>query len=125
MCLCRKLTAGNDRCVISSKHGGCVVVPRENGYTRYEFDSHPMSFDLQSCRIYTQLDISATGPISVSRQVADPSFAESGGQIDVHSITPGEVLEQANRIFAPYKLKFAAPLSWFAIWRSIRAEPVC
>ncbi|KUI53691.1 Phenol 2-monooxygenase [Cytospora mali] len=35
-------------------------------------------------------------------------------QVDVHSNTPDEVLEQANNIFAPYKLKFAAPLSWFA-----------
>jgi phenol 2-monooxygenase len=35
----------------------------------------------------------------------------------VHSITPDEVLAQANRIFAPYKLSFAAPLSWFAVWK--------
>ncbi|KAI1495528.1 FAD binding domain-containing protein [Biscogniauxia marginata] len=87
--------------VISSAHGGCVIIPREDGYIR----------------LYTQLDISATGPISVSRQAADPSFAESGGQVDVHSITPDEVLEQANRIFAPYKLRFAEPLSWFAVWK--------
>ena len=43
---------------------------------------------------------------------------QSGGQIHAHSITPEQVLEQANRIFSPYKLKFAAPLSWFAIWKS-------
>jgi phenol 2-monooxygenase len=36
----------------------------------------------------------------------------------VHTITPEEVLEQANKIFSPYKLKFAAPLSWFAVWKS-------
>lgn len=59
-----------------------------------------------------------TGPLAASRQQKDPSFAEAGGKIDVHSITPEEVLEQANRIFAPYTLKFGAPLSWFAIWKS-------
>jgi len=64
------------------------------------------------------LDVSQTGAISQSRQQADPAFAEAGGRVDVHSITPEEVLEQANRIFSPYKLKFAAPLSWFAIWKS-------
>lgn len=48
-------------------------------------------------------------------------FNEAGGKIDVHSITPEEVLEQANRIFSPYKLKFGAPLSWFAIWKSKNA----
>ena len=38
--------------------------------------------------------------------------------MDVNSITAEEVLEQANKIFAPYTLKFAAPLSWFAVWKS-------
>ncbi|KAI1486884.1 FAD binding domain-containing protein [Biscogniauxia mediterranea] len=93
--------AWNFGSVINSDHGGCVIIPREDGYIR----------------LYTMLDISATGPISMSRQAADPSFRESGGQVDVHSITPDEVLEQANRIFSPYKLKFAAPLSWFAVWK--------
>ncbi|KAF2129697.1 FAD binding domain-containing protein [Dothidotthia symphoricarpi CBS 119687] len=84
--------------VISSKHGGCVIIPREDG-------------------LYTQLDVSKTGPLASSRQAQDASFAESGGNVDVHSITPQEVLEQANKIFAPYTLKFAAPLSWFAVWK--------
>jgi hypothetical protein len=68
--------------------------------------------------LYTQLDISSTGPIAQSRLARDLNFQESGGRVDVHSITADEVLEQANRIFAPYKLKFAAPLSWFAVWKS-------
>ena len=73
-----------------------------------------------SLRLYTQLDVSSTGALSQSRQEADPSFKESGGRVDVHSITPEEVLAQANRIFAPYKLEFASPLSWFAVWKSKR-----
>jgi len=68
--------------------------------------------------LYTQLDVSQTGPIAASRQQKDPSFAEAGGRVEIESVTPEEVLEQANRIFSPYKLKFAAPLSWFAIWKS-------
>ncbi len=44
--------------VISSKHGGCIIIPREEGYIR----------------LYTQLDISATGPIAQSRQSKDQEF---------------------------------------------------
>ncbi|KAH7325588.1 FAD binding domain-containing protein [Stachybotrys elegans] len=84
-----------------SDHGCCCIIPREDGYIR----------------LYTQLDISKTGPISASRLSKDPTFAESGGNVDVHSITPDEVLEQANKIFAPYTLKFATTLSWFSIWK--------
>lgn len=44
--------------------------------------------------------------------------------MEIESITAEEVLEQANKIFAPYKLEFAAPLSWFAIWKSKKTETV-
>lgn len=87
--------------VISTEHGCCCIIPREDNYIR----------------LYTKLDVSHTGPISASRQAKDPTFAESGGNVDAHSITPDEVLEQANRIFAPYKLKFGSKLSWFSIWK--------
>ncbi|KFA80701.1 hypothetical protein S40288_01756 [Stachybotrys chartarum IBT 40288] len=87
--------------VMSSEHGACVVIPREDGYVR----------------IYTQLDISKTGPISASRFAKDPTFAESGGNVSIHSITPDEVLTQTNKIFAPYTVKFASALSWFSIWK--------
>ncbi|KAL8886460.1 MAG: hypothetical protein Q9205_007480 [Flavoplaca limonia] len=88
--------------VISSEHGGCVIIPREDGYIR----------------LYTQLDTSMTGTIAQSRQAKNSSeFQESGGHVDAHSVTADEVLQQANKIFAPYKLKFAAPLSWFTVWK--------
>lgn len=88
--------------VISSKHGGCVIIPREDGYIR----------------LYTQLDTSTTGTIAQSRQAKNSAeFQESGGHVDAHSVTANEVLEQANKIFDPYKLKFAAPLSWFTVWK--------
>jgi phenol 2-monooxygenase len=69
-------------------------------------------------RLYTQLDTSRSGSLAESRQAKDASSAEAGGRVDAHAITPEEVLEQANKIFAPYKLKFAAPLSWFAVRKS-------
>ena len=88
--------------VISSKHGGCVIIPREDGYIR----------------LYTQLDTSTTGHIAQSRQSKNSAeFQESGGHVDAHSVTAEEVLEQANKIFSPYTLKFAAPLSWFTVWK--------
>lgn len=88
--------------VISSEHGGCVIIPREDGYIR----------------LYTQLDTSTTGTIAQGRQAKNSAeFQESGGHVDAHSVTADEVLQQANKIFAPYKLKFAAPLSWFTVWR--------
>ena len=69
-------------------------------------------------RLYTQLDTSKTGDIAKSRQADSDSLKEWGGRVDFSSITAEEVLEQANKIFAPYTLKFAAPLSWFAVWKS-------
>ena len=88
--------------VISSEHGGCVIIPREDGYIR----------------LYTQLDTSTTGPIAQSRQAKNSAeFQESGGHVDAHTVTADEVLQQANKIFSPYKLKFAAPLSWFTVWK--------
>ena len=86
---------------LNSKHGACVVIPREDGYNR----------------LYVQIDLSNDGAVAESRQAKDPSFQEAGGELDVQSITPEEVLAQANRIFDPYKIDFDAPLSWFALWR--------
>lgn len=68
-------------------------------------------------RLYTQLDTTSTGEIAQARQASDDTFKESGGRVDTDSITADEVLAQANKIFAPYTLKFAAPLSWFAVWK--------
>lgn len=111
-----------NRMVMSSEHGCCAIIPREDGYIRYATTLHWLTrflvAETGTFRLYTQLDVSHTGPLSASRQARDPTFAESGGKVEIHSITPEEVLEQANKIFAPYSLKFASPLSWFAIWKS-------
>lgn len=108
--------------VISTEHGCCCIIPREDGYIRLVSCFDPWldkMFILTQYRLYTKLDVSHTGPISASRQARDPTFAESGGNVDAHTITPDEVLEQANRIFSPYKLKFGSTLSWFSIWKSM------
>ena len=70
-------------------------------------------------RLYTQLDISSKGPIAASR-LANKSkdFHEEGGHVESTSVTAEEVLEQANKIFAPYTLKFASTVSWFTVWKS-------
>lgn len=38
-------------------------------------------------------------------------------QVFDHGITPEEVLEQLNKIISPWKVEFASPMSWFAVWR--------
>lgn len=43
---------------------------------------------------------------------------ESGVKVDDHALTVEDVLDQTNKIFAPYKLSFTAPMSWFAVWKS-------
>ncbi|KAL1850581.1 hypothetical protein Plec18170_006866 [Paecilomyces lecythidis] len=88
-------------CVLSTEHGCCIIIPREDGHIR----------------LYTQLNKSLIDRVRRERQERDPSFKEAGGKVDVHSITPDEVLEQANRIFAPYTVRFASPLTWYAIWK--------
>lgn len=80
--------------VLNREHGGCIVIPREDGYTR----------------IYTRLDAERVKELAEDRR-------EAGGRVDVHSITPDELLEQTNKVFAPYTVRFAAPLAWFAIWK--------
>ncbi|MCJ1479557.1 hypothetical protein MMC13_008243 [Lambiella insularis] len=80
--------------IMSTEHGGCIVVPREDGYTR----------------LYTQLSAGRVQELAEEHR-------ESIGRVDAHSITAEEVLEQTNKIFAPYKMSFASPLSWFAVWK--------
>ncbi|OJJ99830.1 hypothetical protein ASPACDRAFT_60656 [Aspergillus aculeatus ATCC 16872] len=65
------------------------------------------------------LNLSLTERLTRGRQELDPSSKEAGGKVDANSITPQEVLEQANRIFTPYTVRFASPLTWLAIWKVI------
>ena len=66
--------------------------------------------DILGHRIYTRLSPERVKELAEDRR-------EAGGRVDVHSITPEELLEQTNKVFAPYTVRFAGPLSWFAIWK--------
>jgi phenol 2-monooxygenase len=88
-------------CYLSTEHGCCIVIPREDGHIR----------------LYTQLSRQLIERVQKEKHEKDPTFKEAGGRIDVHSITPDEVLEQANKIFSPFTVKFASPLTWYAIWK--------
>ena len=105
---------------MNSEHGGCIMVPREDGYTRYATclyftSSRSKSFD-DDDRIYTKLSAERVAELAKDHR-------ESGGRVDVHSITAEEVLEQTNKVFAPYKVRFASALAWFAVWKSKSSFP--
>ncbi|KAL9576491.1 MAG: hypothetical protein Q9212_007054 [Teloschistes hypoglaucus] len=86
--------------IVNSEHGGCIIVPREDGFTR----------------MYTQIGVERAKEIAKSHGHIDS--IKANGRINEHSLSAEEILEQTNRIFAPYTLKFASPISWFAVWRS-------
>ncbi|KAI9672616.1 MAG: hypothetical protein M1831_000051 [Alyxoria varia] len=79
---------------MNTEHGACIIVPREEGYTR----------------IYTKLSAERVKELAEDRR-------ESGGRVDAQSITPEEILEQTNKVMAPYYVRFAGPISWFAVWK--------
>ncbi|KAF2678716.1 hypothetical protein K458DRAFT_435570 [Lentithecium fluviatile CBS 122367] len=87
--------------VISEKHGGVIVIPREDGYTRF----------------YTQITGEKARQLSEKRNGRRNASAVGATRIDDHGITADEVLEQLNKIMAPWKVEFASAMSWFAVWR--------
>ncbi|MCJ1468242.1 hypothetical protein MMC07_006870 [Pseudocyphellaria aurata] len=91
--------------VMNSEHGGCIIVPREDGYTR-QVKYH---------------EVNAERAQTLTRKIhadpCSPTSGETGGRVDDHAMTVEEVLEQTNKIFAPWTVRFAAPLSWFAVWK--------
>ncbi|KAF2189389.1 FAD/NAD(P)-binding domain-containing protein [Zopfia rhizophila CBS 207.26] len=87
--------------VISEEHGGVIIIPREQGFTR----------------IYTQITGEKARKLQERRQARRNASAVGETRIDDHGITPEEVLVQLNLIMAPYKVDFASQLSWFAVWK--------
>ncbi|KAJ5825715.1 hypothetical protein N7474_002853 [Penicillium riverlandense] len=87
--------------IISAEHGGCIVIPREDGYTRF----------------YTQINGEKARKLQANRQARRNGSAVGETRIDDHGITPDEVLEQLNHIIAPHKVEFASAMSWFSVWR--------
>ncbi|EFQ95145.1 hypothetical protein PTNB73_04506 [Pyrenophora teres f. teres] len=87
--------------VISEEHGGVIIIPREDGYTRF----------------YTQITGDKARQLSEKRNGRRNASAVGATRIDDHGITADEVLEQLNKIMAPWKVEFASAMSWFAVWR--------
>ena len=52
------------------------------------------------------------------RQENDADFKEAGGVAQIDSMTPEEVLDQVRKMFHPWNLEMAAPLSWFVAFNS-------
>ncbi len=91
---------------MSSRRGGCVIISKDDEYTRYFFTLYLTTDTNVKPRLYLKIDI-----------IALEKFPRLAKQVVTDSITPDEVLVQANKIFAPYTLKFATPLSRFAVWK--------
>lgn len=89
--------------MISAEHGGTIMIPREQGMTRF----------------YVQIRGEQASRIAAARRRHREKNSSAVGdtQIHDHGITPAEALEQLNRIMAPWRVDFAGPMSWFAVWR--------
>ncbi|KAK1958705.1 FAD binding domain-containing protein [Colletotrichum sublineola] len=86
-----------------SEYGGCIVIPREQGQTRF----------------YVQITGAMAEKVEAARKASRRSDDSAVGetQIHDHGITPDEVLEHLNKIMAPWQVEFASAMSWFALWR--------
>ncbi len=78
------------------------MIPREQGHTRF----------------YVQITGDKAARIAAARRRNREKNSSVGDtEIYDHGITPEEAIEQLNRIMAPWKVEFAGPMSWFAVWR--------
>lgn len=91
---------------MSSRRGGCVIISKDDEYTRYFFTLSLTTDTNVKPRLHIKLDI-----------IAPEKFPRLAKQVVTDSITTDGVLVQANKIFAPYTLKFATLLSRFAVWK--------
>lgn len=88
--------------VISAEHGGTIMIPREEGLTRF----------------YVQITGEKAARIAAARRRHREKNSSVGDtEIYDHGITPEEAIEQLNKIMAPWMVEFAGPMGWFAVWR--------
>ncbi|KAL5333163.1 FAD binding domain-containing protein [Aspergillus crustosus] len=87
--------------IISAEHGGSIVIPREEGFTRF----------------YIQVNGEMARRLHERRQTRRNASSVGETRIDDHGITPEEALDQLRKIIAPYKIDFASPISWFSVWK--------
>ncbi|KAL4759403.1 FAD binding domain-containing protein [Aspergillus foveolatus] len=87
--------------MITSEHGGCIVIPREDGFTRF----------------YIQVNEETARRLHQARQARRNASSVGTMRVDDHGITPDEALEQLRKILAPWTVEFASPISWFSVWK--------
>ena len=68
-------------------------------------------------RIYTQLNGEKARQLARDREVRHNASSLEDTRIDDHGITAGEVLEQTNKILAPYTVEMISSISWFVVWK--------
>ncbi|KAI9371573.1 FAD binding domain-containing protein [Aspergillus egyptiacus] len=87
--------------VISAEHGGSIVIPREEGFTRF----------------YIQMNKDMARKLYETRRARRNASSVGETRIDDHGITPEDALAQLNKIMAPWTVEFASPISWFSVWK--------
>ncbi|KAL4794243.1 FAD binding domain-containing protein [Aspergillus venezuelensis] len=87
--------------MITSKHGGSIIIPREEGYTRF----------------YVQINEETARRLQEKREIRRNTSSVGETRIDDHGITPEEALDQLRKIMDPWTVEFASPISWFSVWK--------
>ncbi|KAL4783565.1 FAD binding domain-containing protein [Aspergillus varians] len=87
--------------MLTTEHGGCIIIPREEGFTRY----------------YVQINGETARRLQEKREARRNASSVGETRIDDHGITPDEALEQLRKILSPWTIEFASPISWFSVWK--------
>ncbi|KAL4914632.1 FAD binding domain-containing protein [Aspergillus aurantiobrunneus] len=87
--------------LLTGEHGGCIIVPREEGFTRF----------------YVQVNEETASRLRERRQSRRNTSSVGDTRIDDHGVTPDEALQQLRKILAPWTIEFASPISWFSVWK--------
>ncbi|KAL6233252.1 hypothetical protein BDW75DRAFT_232144 [Aspergillus navahoensis] len=87
--------------MITSEHGGCIVIPREEGFTRF----------------YIQVNEETARRLHQARQARRNASSVGIMRVSDHGITPDEALGQLRKILAPWTIEFDSPISWFSVWK--------
>ena len=68
-------------------------------------------------RFYTQISGERARKLAQNRKDRHNASSVEENRIDDHGITAEEVMEQLNKIIAPFKVEFNSALSWFSLWK--------
>ncbi|KAF2973313.1 hypothetical protein GQX73_g378 [Xylaria multiplex] len=88
--------------VTSSKCGGTIILPREQGLTRF----------------YVHITGADAARITATRKRSRENNSAVGEtEVYDHGITPDEVMQRLNEIMSPWKVNVTGQIAWFAVWR--------